>query len=172
MAFAVQDNTGEVMDANAYIDVAFFKAYHTDRNVEAVVNGEYSDTQIQAGIIAATDYIDNRWRHKGTKLLSAQTTEYPREELYDRGGNLVEGLALKLKQATAEYALRAIVARLAPDPVTDERGLRVASKTEKVGPLEESTAYVQGASILRFKSYPAADMLLRDFVDNARRVIR
>lgn len=168
MAFTLQNDEGTVEGANAYIDVAYFTTYHTDAQVDAVVNGEYSETQIQGAIVVATRYADNSRRYKGWKLLAAQSTQFPRDKLYDRDGNLVEGLPTKLKDAIAEYALRALsssgVGQLAPDPVADDRGLLVKSKTEKLGPLEETTVYADGKPLTPLRSYPAADMLLREYV--------
>jgi hypothetical protein len=166
MAFTLQTDEGDVEGANAYIDVAFFTTYHTDRGVDAVINGEYSDTQIQAAIIRATDHIDSK-RFGGCKEDEDQATEFPRD--------LWDGIPVKIQQATAEYALRALssegVVSIAPDPEVDARGLQVASKTEKVGPLEESTTYVQGKSNV-LPSYPTADRLLSSFVISSRRVYR
>lgn len=174
MAFTVQSDDGDVADANAYIEVAYFTAYHTERAVDAVTNGEYSDEQIKAAIVRATDYIDNRWRFKGISVEDS-TTEFPREDLYNFNGNLVEGLPTKLKRACAEYALRALsstgVSPIAPDPETDDRGQSVLSKTEKVGPLEESTTYTSG-TVAKFKPYPEADQLLREYIMSTSRVIR
>lgn len=159
MALIVQDDTGTVVDANGYISVAFFKAYHTDRGIAAVVDSEYSDTEIEAAIVQATDYIDTSRNYKFTPLTDEQTTEFPREEL---------GFPVQLQKACAEYALRALIAGLAglaPDIARNAE--RVVSTMSKVGPLEERTSYLQtGSGGKLLLSYPAADMLLKNFVDS------
>lgn len=53
--------------ANAYIDKDFFTTYHTSRG-NAVPPGA-ADSDIQAAIVKATDYLDQRYRYAGTKLL-------------------------------------------------------------------------------------------------------
>jgi len=62
MAFLVEDSSG-VKGATAYATVQEFKDYYTDRAVSGAL--ALTDPQIQAALIAATDYIDTRW---GLKL--------------------------------------------------------------------------------------------------------
>jgi len=171
MAFTVQTADGTTEDANSYPTVEYFIAYHTDRNVEAVVNSEYTTEQIQSALISATDYVDNRYRYKGNKLISTQTTEFPREDLYDFDGNEVTGLPARLLKATCEYALRALVSALAPDPKVDQSGQQVTEKTSTVGPITTTVKYAQAATISVVKPYPAADMLLRQYITSGSRVI-
>lgn len=103
----------------------------------------------------------------------SQPLSFPRENLYDRSGNLVEGIPLLLKQATAEYAVRAAAAQLLTDPTTDVYGGRVRRRLEKVGPIEEEIEYdpgTQGTELI--KPYPAADRLLLPYLTSGSRVIR
>ena len=62
MTFLVEDSSG-VKGATSYATVAFFQSYFLDRNID--VTG-LSTAEIQALLIAATDYIDTRW---GLKFL-------------------------------------------------------------------------------------------------------
>jgi hypothetical protein len=57
----------KINGANAYIDEAFFALYHTSRG-NAVPAGKTS-AQIQAAIVQATDYLDQKYRFSGVKLL-------------------------------------------------------------------------------------------------------
>ncbi len=161
MAFSLQTDEGDVADANAYIDVDFYRAYWTDR---AVDTADSEDAAVQAAIILATEYLDNRFNFKGDKLSEEQSTEFPRDEF--------TGIPTKLKEVVAEYAKRALVASLAPDPTVDASGARVVSKTEIVGPIEETTRFSESSSIQLFKPYPLADMKLKSFVAYNGRVIR
>lgn len=178
MAFTLQTDDGTTVDANAYIDVAFFTAYFTERNPDGLANLGLADEQIKVGIIVATDYIDNRWRYKGQKLLDSstfvQSTEFPRDELFDRNWQPVLGIPIKVKRATAEYAFRVLTPGtvLAPDPVFDDTGGRVLKKTEQVGPLIETTEFSEKIALALFRTYPAADALLREYLNSGRRVIR
>ena len=101
-----------------------------------------------------------------------QPLSFPRQGLYDTQGHLVEGIPLSLKQAMAEYADRARVGLLAPDPAQDTRGA-VTRLREKVGPIEIETEYLAGSGrSLRVYAYPAADNLLREFLASSNCVIR
>lgn len=170
MAFTVEDGTG-LSDANAYISVAEFKAYHDERgnSYEAACK----DSTIQQAIIRATDYIEKRWRNrwKGVRESEAQALAFPRVYLFDEDGYVIDGIPAKLKQATAEYAVRAITITLMPDPQIDDTSLRVRRKREKVGPIETETEFAEEAP-RDLRPYPAADRLLIDYVTPAGRTYR
>lgn len=160
MSFVVEDGTSKT-DANSYASVSFADAYFEDRGNAAWAAAASDDAKEQA-LVRATDYLETRFRFIGDKFDEEQALHFPVDE---------GEIPVNLKKATCEYALRALSAPLAPDPTTDERGLQVTSKTEKVGPLEESTTYA-AYSVSVFKPYPAADALLRGLVVNNRRTIR
>jgi uncharacterized protein involved in response to NO len=96
-----------------------------------------------------------------------QPLSFPRAGLYTRDGSQVVGIPVRLKQATAEYAVRAMAAVLAPDPTVDDRLVPVVRKREKVGPIEEETEYAAGGIPVVTKPYPAADRLLAEFVSSS-----
>jgi hypothetical protein len=102
------------------------------------------------GAAASTGY--SGWR---------QPLEFPRSDVYDAAGNLVEGMPDLLKQAACEYANRARSAALAPDPSVDNS---ILSKSQSVGPISTSVTYNAGAILQTIKPYPAADRLLSEFV--------
>lgn len=98
----------------------------------------------------------------------SQALEFPRAGLYDQSGRSVVGVPDKLKQATAEYAVRAAVNQLFQDPTTDTSGRAIIS--QKVGPLE--VEFAEGADMATLiKPYPAADKLLAEYI-GSRGVIR
>jgi len=164
MAFIVEDGTG-LTDSNSFGAVVDADFYFADRGNAAWTG---SDTLKEQALVRATDYLNNRFKFLGWKYNEEQALEFPRQYTY--GGDAE--MPPKLLQATYEYAVRALTATLAPDVTVDDRGLQVTSKTEIVGPIEESTTYSEGGSIMQFRPYPAADMLLRGLVDNVRRVVR
>lgn len=156
MAFTVQTDDGLTANANAYITADEFKTYHQDRG--NVINGGVSD--IQKAIVRATTYLDTRFTFKGRRLNTRdQTTAFPRTNCYDRDRNYVNGVPREVKDACAEYALRALSVDLSPDPQNLSTGTAVSEKSEKVGPIEESTKYVVGAPFVMPK-YPTADRIL------------
>jgi hypothetical protein len=165
MAFTVEDGTG-LANSNALIDAAFADAYFADRGIVAWTGDTV--TVKQPAIIRATDYLCNRFVFLGDKFDEDQALEFPRLYKVEDGAQM----PTKMKQAVAEYALRALTAVLAPDPEVSNSGGKVIEKREKVGPLEESTKYAESIANVALRPYPAADMLLRGLVDTARRVIR
>jgi hypothetical protein len=101
-----------------------------------------------------------RFNYKGYRLLEEQTTAWPRTGACDRDGYYVTGIPTAVKQATAEYALRALSSALAPDPVVHETGVGIKSMSEGTGPIKEAVEFVDGGAF-RLPRYPAADLKLR-----------
>lgn len=92
-----------------------------------------------------------------------QMLEWPREGAVSRVGVLFIGVPEKLRQATVEYAFRAMTETLMPDPVTGDTGQEIRRVMEKVGPIETETAY--SATVRQiFKKYPEADRLLGELI--------
>ena len=162
MAFIVQAADGStVAGANAYITVAFFRAYHEDRGNALPTSPVPTDPDIEKAIIRATDYLDGRFRFVGRRVYGRdQSTEWPRANAYDIDFRWVNGVPQEVMEATADYALRALSAALNPDPTREESGGIVVSKTEQVGPIMESTTYAAG-SYASLPKYPAVDLKLR-----------
>lgn len=159
MALIVQSNDGNVAGANAYITVAEFTAYHDARGNARP--GSPTNDDIEKAIIRATDFVDARFNYVGRPLRGRdQTTDWPRMDAWDRYRNLVTGIPVEVKEATAEYALRALTIDLNPDPTRDESGMTVQSKSEQVGPIARTVSYAEGGAFTMPK-YPVADQKLR-----------
>ena len=157
MGLTVQDNNGSVAGANAYITVQQFKNYHADRGADT---SAFDDEAIEAAIIRATDYLDQRFNFVGKKRLGRdQTTEWPRSDAWDRDRYYINDIPPEVKEACAEYAMRALAAELNPDPERNASGVAVLSKSEAVGPISESVTFVGGA-VFQMPKYPAADQKL------------
>lgn len=56
----------DIQGANAYISIAEFKTYHNSRGNSF---GSATDTSIKQAIVKSTDYIDQKYRFSGVKLL-------------------------------------------------------------------------------------------------------
>lgn len=97
----------------------------------------------------------------------AQALQFPRAALYTRDGQQVRGIPDDLVHATAEYAVRAAAARLAPDPTPDALGGAVLERRVRAGPVETQTRYESGStgvSASSLRSYPEADRLLTPYL--------
>lgn len=153
----VQTDDGTTANANAYIDTTEFLAYWDNYGVD--YSGVADDT-IKVGIIRGTDYTDQRFRYKGSRLAEGQTTEFPRSELYDCRGDLVDGVPQQAKDADAEYAARWIDNSALQQDVTDVDALAGRITKEKLGPME--IMYEGGISSAgQYPSYPTADQILK-----------
>lgn len=190
MAFLAEDGTG-LSNSNSYCNVTEFEDHHLDRKQIASTT-EFADVDIQAALINATDYVDKRFgrRFRGWRRKRTQALEWPRVDAYDDEDFLFSDLPSQLKRATNEYALLALrLARnLAPVPgtgfpvvdpetgaVTDQAAGAVSSKSETVGPIEESTTYTEGSRIVtstgnvltqRIPEYPQADLWIEELIRN------
>lgn len=101
-----------------------------------------------------------------------QPLSFPRAQLRDRHGALVVGVPANVKMATAEYSVRALVAKLDPDPSTDARSSPVLIDRKKFGPFEKKVQYARGAPLVLDREYPEADRLLAEYLRPSGRVYR
>lgn len=168
MAFTVQDDTGTVEDANAYIDVAYFESYCDDRGLDY---SAYDSTQKEQAIVRGTAYLDQKFDWSGWKLNGySQTTEHPRDGVYCYGDK-IEGIAREVKKSTAEYAFRSLSDALAPDQA-DKNGLITKTK-KKVDVIEKEITYQEGSQS-GYISYPTADNIINSscLIDDSNQAIR
>lgn len=136
MPITVENGTG-LANADSYLSVQSFKDYADDRGYSYAA---FNDTQIERKLRLATQYVDTIQRYKAQRLQASQALEFPRLELYDWSGLLVTGVPMRVKQATAELAFRALSGELYEDL---DRGGQVQS--ESVGPI--SVTYKDGAPV-------------------------
>jgi hypothetical protein len=154
----IAENGSGLATAESYCSVSFATSYHSKRG-NAAWDDLDPDVQEQC-LRKATEYIDMRFGDLFTseKLTTTQALAFPR---YDNGFGV---LPVVLQRATAEYALRAAVAPLAPDLPFDSTGRLPTKVIEKVGPIDEETSYAtrgaQGTAAI-FRPYPLADALLK-----------
>lgn len=156
MAFTVQGDT-PVAGANAYIDVATFRAYWDDRGI--ATSPTYNDAAVQVAIVKGSQYLDLRFEYVGERLSRDQEMEWPRQFAYNDRGDFVTGLPTAVKNATAEYSYRALTMALLADPSYDESGRPLKYKEETVGPLTEKYEY-EAHGVFTMPDYPQADRIL------------
>lgn len=110
----------------------------------------------------------------GSDINDPQALSFPRVELFDREGISVRGMPVKLLQAAAEYAVRAVDGtKLTPDPVTDASGQVIVQNKVKVGPIETDVRFAEGGVLNQIiKPFPAADRLLFSYLKTPGKVIR
>jgi hypothetical protein len=143
--------------ANGYVTLLEARAYWAERLMTHTSTGV--DDTVSSAIIRATQYLDVRFGFVGYRELKDQDREWPRAYAYDNRGDRIIGVPKAIKDATCEYAFRALSASLLADPVRDDSGRVVKSKDEKVGPIAESVEYSEYAGF-ELPAYPAADRLL------------
>lgn len=169
MAFVAEDGTG-LANANSLVAVAYADSYFTDRG-NVAWTGITADKQ--SALVRATDYVLGRFRFKYDPFSDTQALHFPTINPIPGTDPTVPGpMPANLLKAVCEYAVRALSATLAPDPVIDDTGQKLAGKTETVGPITETVTYQQGGTTFVFRPYPAADMLLRDLLRPAAGLIR
>lgn len=108
----VEDGTG-LDNADAYIDVQFFRDYFGNLNDADVTDTVPVDDVCKAAIRKATQFFDAQWgpRAKGDLLVPGDDDTDPQALIFPRDDDA--GIRLKLKQAIAELAKLALSAPLA-----------------------------------------------------------
>lgn len=171
MAFIPEDGTG-LANANSFATVDEADTYFADRGN---LTWESLDLEPkQQALVKATDHIEMKFgnRLKGNIEFTIQALSFPRIKLVDREGNLVLGVPVVVKQATFEYAVRAALGPLAPDPTVDASGLKLRRKRFRVGQIDTDKTFSRSASASSLKPYPAVDRLLRELTFPGGRALR
>ncbi len=171
MAFVIEDGNG-LSDSNAYVTAAEANTYLADRGSATTEWDALGGGEKQKLIVLASDYVDVRFRWRGERSLSSQNMEWPRRNAQRDDGTLATGVPTELKEAVIEYANRAAVSDLAPDPAYQDENAPLSSKREKVGPLEVEVHFAGGGSVPSFRKYPIADEKLRELVLGGQRLLR
>lgn len=164
----VQTDAGTVTGANAYTTVVAFKAYCDNRGYDY---SAYTDDQIAQAIIRATDYVDTRFGYQGTPLNGLdQTTQFPRDNLYNCAGLQVTGLPVAVVRACTEYAFAALDTALYENAPMPDDGRPLIQESITAGPVTTNQTWVSPQIMtIQLGQFPAADRLLSSacFVKNS-----
>lgn len=176
MAFTLE--TGDqVAGSNAYISIAAFVAYQTDRGR---TYGTQTETELEQAVVMATDYIDKRFaaRFRGTKAGTVQGTQWPRNSAMDNDGRTMTGIPDALLRAAAEYTYIVLTLGTELAPIPSDYAGKISE--EKIGPI--TTKYAPGTKPMtstgnmsqHIPEYPEADMWIEQLVQGrgSRRLAR
>lgn len=157
MALEVEDGTGKT-NAESYVSVAEIDAYFANRNLDWNTLPASPDPTAdkEAWLRRATDYIDARYGDlfKGERAYNVQALFWPRAYVYIDGVlQADDDLPVQLKRAVFEAAKVLAGGEDIDAPL--ERGNRVRTKTETVGPISQRVAYFGDAPSTN--TYPAVD---------------
>jgi len=156
MPLIVQNATGTVEDANAYVTVDELIAYFNDRGFAA---DDFDTEEIEYSITNATDYIDYTFEYRSAKENTDQSTEFPRVQF---------GLPNDVKKACFEYARISLEGvSLSPVFTYDDNGQEIKSTSVGVGPLKETIVYQDEGGKDSVKQHPKADKYLRKYLIRA-----
>jgi len=175
MALTVQDDTGTIDNANAYIDVAYMTSYFADKNIDI---SDFDTEAIEAAIIVGTSYMDNKFltEYVGFRSTLLQGTEWPRYSAYDQNGfDISNILPVALKKAGAEYSYVELTEEGGLNPAVDRNtsGQRIKRKLEDIDGIKEEVEYTDAGIIDTTKEYPTADSFIRSILNiRSNRVYR
>lgn len=149
--------------AEGYGDLEGFKAWADDRGYSYPV-GSGADAQIDAARLKGTDYLEGayRTRWKGRKTDSTQDRAWPRKNVRDEDGILLDDDVIPTRVIHASYeATRRILdgEDMAPDL---PRGGAVKREMVRAGPVSTETEYADTASSRT--SYLAIEGLLAGLI--------
>ena len=150
------DATPGGSSANSYISNTDVDAYWLARN--STTWSSASDTEKDAALIEATQYLDSRYTWIGYLADTAQALNWPRTDAYDKEGRELTDIPNNVESSAAELALQALSGRLVN---TGSSNGKVTSM-EKVGEIE--VEYFENANLKA--SYEYVDQLLTDLIIN------
>jgi hypothetical protein len=138
MSFKPQNDLGTIEYANSLVTLEYFNNYFAD------IGTVYSqaDSLKETSLVKATRYINTAYLYKGTKRYQNQGTEFPRDNLTDRYGNIVDFIPLEVKADVCEIA-----GWLLDNPTlslyvnNDPNIANIQSEKKKVAELEKQVVY-------------------------------
>lgn len=98
----VENGTG-LNNSNSYVGTDYADTYFSNRGITSW--DSLTTPKKEYALIRSTDYIDNIFQWNGKKLVVDQSLRFPRTEIYDYEGTLIEGIPECLKQVICEAAL-------------------------------------------------------------------
>lgn len=168
MPFVVETGSG-LTNATAYCTVEFARELNA---VEGNDLTAQSNKAIEYALQRATRYMDAFHKWLGYRRTTVQALDWPRVNAVYNDGRLALDVPPEVQEACALYAFYSLSAALAPNPTYDDSGARVLSKTEKVGPIEESVTYAADGALATKRSYPLADARLRELLITGQQLVR
>lgn len=129
MTLILEDGTGQVVGANAYVDVQYVTDYLALQGRETEW-AALDTAEQEAAIIRATHYID-LYNLISVRLYADQPLEFPRYHIYLRC------VPVRVKRACAEFALVSTTESL----IQYSETANIKKKKEKVDVIEEETEY-------------------------------
>lgn len=176
MALVVEDGTGK-SDAESYVSISEVESYFSLRGVTDWdgLPASPSPTAAQEAILRkATEYIDQTYADlfKGSRVKDEQALAWPRAYVEVDGVYLSStALPVALKRATCEVAK--LIASGEDVTPTLERGNRIRTKTETVGPISQRIAYADDAPVTNV--YTSVHRYMKQLLDSSssiRSVVR
>lgn len=160
-AFTDVQTQAAIVDASDYIDQRYvFKGVKRTQKFGTNVGP-------QNGVFVEPWLSPRAWGVVGSNILvpstTPQETQWPRQGAVDRNGDTINGLPTAVKHACAELVYRVAKGTvLQPDydPTIVTPGGVLASKTEKVGPIERQFSYDTKLGLGFFPTIPQVTRML------------
>lgn len=154
--FAVQNNEGTVVGANAYIDEAFFRQYFLDVGDDLA---GITDDKIRAVIVASTRFVDTNFQFLGYKLNGdAQTTEFPRYMTTIPDPAVAE-IPVEVKYSICEYGKYLLTGKTLLANISAE-DVGISETYKAVDVIRKKVKYISDKSQGVVSIIPFAEMLL------------
>lgn len=148
-------------DANSYVSVVYGDDYFSIRGLASWSALETSKKEIL--LIKATDYVDNAFQWRGSKLTKEQSLQFPRKNLIDDNGFEVEGIPVALMNAVCECA--SIL--MGGEEVWQTQNENGAVVSEKIGEL--AFTYDVAQKVKDSTKYDAINLRLRGlYIDKSK----
>lgn len=160
--FIVEDGS-VVTNANALISIDDADQIMENYGNSTDWSGASQDEK-EYSIREATRFLDINYTWDGYKVDADQTTQWPRDSVYDEDGNLIDNDIVHqlVKEACTYLALQVIKGDVLIEDF--ENKSKVKKTKDVIGPLTEEREYVVGES--PEKTYSIVEKLLSPFIIN------
>lgn len=146
----------------AYATEAEYRAYWLARNVDVSAQ---TTAQVDAGLLIATEYLDDNYDFVGYRKDEDQANKWPRSAAYNSEGILLDqdNVPQKVKNCTIELAYLQLTLSGGLEPV-DADGKVIKAERKRLGTLEKETEYDTAKSENFIRSYHKAIKMIDDLI--------
>lgn len=168
MSLTVETGAG-LSDADSLASVADCDAYNTNYVNSSLWAGKTTPEK-EFALRVGTRYLMLKYagQWKGQQKTSAQSTPFPRENLYVNGFLFSNAaVPVGIVRAVCELAIISLSENILP---TDDSQSVILEESVKVGPIEESIRYAAGKTVT--KTYPVSYGYVVDYIYSGGRIDR
>lgn len=164
--FIVENGEG-LINSNSYVSIEEATDYYSIR-----LYSEWDELSLelkQALLISATYFVDEQYNWAGYRKYDDQSLNFPRTDVYNPRGQLVEDIPNSIKRAVMEAARKMLIKSgdtyIIKDLIPDREATPIKSLKEKFDVMEQTVTYMTASDLgVDYKMFPSIDKIIPNYL--------